>query len=1114
MKLLNSQGLTIEILTNGLVKSIDADSIRISLKAANPFGKLGTNLYLRRRGAPIQYKPLLGPESNSLFYVRDNLLYAVGSWDGIAYLCHLQLSEESLSWQWSVELHNTTEIPVEIDMIYLQDVGLEVAIGGRTNEYYISQYIERRILNDETYGSVICCRQNFNGPNGNPWLMIAAKGSAASASVDGMQFYGSTFKETEVPQGLLADSLTGEYSGELSILALQETPFTLLANQSHISEFVATYMPDHPHPTSPEDLKRLPALMREFNREDFTPISHYLCASESNLFSTSPLFRIDDLSCQELDLFFGEEKRHAEQKDEQLLSFFSQENNHVVLRAKEAIVERPHAHIMQTHAGYVPDENIMTTTSYMYGVFNSHITQGNTNFNRLLSVNSSQFNLETQTGQRIFVEIEGQMYRLGVPSAYEMGLNNCRWIYKRNDHCFQVRTWTSKTCPQVNMDFKVLKGNRVNLLVTNHFDEEISWQFSSGETEAEIIATPNPDSLTATKFPDAQFRMFLHGNSESCRISDDGILYQNQESRGGSFMVISVKKTSEFCMSFVGEVLSRTDPVMIRDADKQWDEDCKKAQEFWHNLCSGLSLQGNHQDLNAIREILPWYGANAFTHLLTPHGLEQFDGAAWGTRDTSQGPCELLLALRKFDAVKKILRILFSNQNTDGGWPQWWMFDSYTTHRAGSSHGDIPHWCLIALSSYIEASGDAAFLDEIMPYYPDEGNEVAERSPLSEHVDRLINTIAASFIPGTALVPFGGGDWNDSMQPVNQDLAQRLISSWTVELNYQAFMACQEIYINIGNKDGAERLYDICTAIKADFNKYLVKEGTVTGHGLIQDDGGIELLLHPDDAKTNIQYRLLPMMRGVISGIFTPEQAQHHLVLIETHLKGPDGARLMNRPPRYNGGVQTFFQRAESSPFFGREIGIMYTHAHLRYAETLAKTGHAAAFMKALRQANPVAYRDVVPCGNIRQSNCYYSSSDATFKNRYEADEKYEDLIAGKVTLKGGWRIYSSGPGIFIGLIISHFLGLRDSFGNTIIDPLISSDLNDMCASITFLGRHITFKYTVSEECCGPKSITINNVSVPFERENNQYRLGGAVIPTDKFLALLNEEKNSIEVHL
>ena len=66
---------------------------------------------------------------------------------------------------------------------------------------------------------------------GNPWLMMACKNSAIAASVDGMQFYGKTFRETGIPEGLLADNLGGEYAGESSVLALQEKPFKLAAGE-------------------------------------------------------------------------------------------------------------------------------------------------------------------------------------------------------------------------------------------------------------------------------------------------------------------------------------------------------------------------------------------------------------------------------------------------------------------------------------------------------------------------------------------------------------------------------------------------------------------------------------------------------------------------------------------------------------------------------------------------------------------------------------------------------------------------------------------------------------------------------------------------------------------
>ena len=460
----NPQGLSFDFLENGLIKSIDVDPIRVSIKNATSFSKSGANLYLRKKTKPCEYKVLLGPESNSRFKIKGNTFIAEGSWCGLDYVCILQLSEKSLSWQWSIEINNASNAAVELDLIYVQDAGLKRNSDALINEYYVGQYLERLILEDENYGSVICCRQNFKDPIGSPWLMMVCKNSATSASVDGIQFYGKTFRETGIPEGLIADKLGGECSGELSILALQEKPFILAVNKNHKSVFVTTYLQDHALATSEEDLVQLSTLMLEFDDKDSTQNSRELLfSSDKNIFNTSVLLPVNDLNNEDINRFFGKDRRYREVENGQLLSFFYGQNNHIVLRAKEVLVDRPHGHIMQAKTGYTPDENIVSTTTYAFGVFNSHLTQGNTNFNCFLSICSSQFNLETQTGQRIFIVIDGQRYLLGIPSAFEIGLNHCRWIYKHNNHYFQVRSWTSKKGPQVNMDFKVISLSLIHI---------------------------------------------------------------------------------------------------------------------------------------------------------------------------------------------------------------------------------------------------------------------------------------------------------------------------------------------------------------------------------------------------------------------------------------------------------------------------------------------------------------------------------------------------------------------------------------------------------------------------------------------------------------------------
>ena len=81
------------------------------------------------------------------------------------------------------------------------------------------------------------------------------------------------------------------------------------------------------------------------------------------------------------------------------------------------------------------------------------------------------------------------------------------------------------------------------------------------------------------------------------------------------------------------------------------------------------------------------------------------------------------------------------------------------------------------------------------------------------------------------------------------------------------------------------------------------------------------------------------MTRSMLAELLTPEQVSHHLEIIEKELTFPDGVRLMNKPANYRGGVSTNFKRAEQAANFGREIGLQYVHAHIRYTEAMAKIG-------------------------------------------------------------------------------------------------------------------------------------------------------------------------------
>lgn len=76
------------------------------------------------------------------------------------------------------------------------------------------------------------------------------------------------------------------------------------------------------------------------------------------------------LACRDLDpgevvALFDEEER----EDGSLLSYFTGENAHVVLRAKELAVLRPHGQILGTGSKLVSDEAALTWTGWMARVF-------------------------------------------------------------------------------------------------------------------------------------------------------------------------------------------------------------------------------------------------------------------------------------------------------------------------------------------------------------------------------------------------------------------------------------------------------------------------------------------------------------------------------------------------------------------------------------------------------------------------------------------------------------------------------------------------------------------------------------------------------------------------
>jgi cellobiose phosphorylase len=622
----------------------------------------------------------------------------------------------------------------------------------------------------------------------------------------------------------------------------------------------------------------------------------------------------------------------------------------------------------------------------------------------------------------------------------------------------------------------------------------------------EITLEPAPDTDLGRRFPNGSFHLSPLPGTKIHSVGGDELLFLDGRSRQQPFVCLVTAPASSAGLRIRGNLVTTPVQTALRVSS-----DDHLIPTFSLNVAATSPLS---QHLARIADIAPWLAHNALVHYLSPRGLEQYSGGGWGTRDVCQGPVELLLALGRIEPIRDLLLRVFRMHNPDGDWPQWFMFfDRERTIRAGDSHGDVIFWPLVVLAQYLTASGDSGFLDEGIPFFDSQGPDAGERATVWQHAQRALSLIEKRTIPGTALAAYGHGDWNDSLQPANPAMRDQMCSAWTVTLHFQTLTTLASALRSVGRyEDEAKQLESRAATVRSDFQRLLVVDGVLTGYAHFEDDGRIRYLLHPSDQTTGIRYSGLAMFHAILEDLLTPAQAREHLKLIDSHLSAPDGARLFDRPMIYHGGPQQIFQRAETATFFGREIGLMYTHAHLRFAQALAHIGEAERFFHALCQANPIGIRSVVPSATLRQANCYYSSSDAAFEDRYQASARYAGIQDGTILLDGGWRVYSSGAGIALGLIVRHFLGLTCESRQLRVDPVIPAALDGMRVETTLLEHPMEVHYHIGPAGCGVNSLRLNGHALPFTSDVNPHRRGAALVPLSAVREHLTAEHNDLQI--
>ena len=1007
MKIIKNNKTSAGILANGALAFLKTGETMINQVNGNLLDGSLMNIYLRvfSQNNQSEFTPLLGPKSPSNLQMDGRSACWSGTFENINYEVCLQLSATE-SWYWTIKLDAAQNC--QADLTYVQDLGLGLPSFVQANEAYASQYIDHLVLQND--GQItVCSRQNQTQAGKNPFLQQGAFSKLRSYATDGFQFYGLAYKQNDVLQAMLQTDLANrKYQYEFALTALRTEKLTITP-QGKEQIFYAAFAADQPNDNqtalfSTAELKKdYQLLQEEFSINKLEKI---------NLQPSKPLKTLagQPLTSSELEQLFPKKRRlQSEYQSDQLLSFFDLQQRHIVLPAKEILQERMTGNVVMSYDKITVGQPLMATTQYMCGIFASQTVFGNTNLNILSTNTRNALNVFKAPGTRIWLKINGTWQILTMPSLFCMSFEGADWYYKIADDLLKISVEALADGKGLILEVSSAKNQAYDFRIATQLSTTTLGEGLSVKIKGKAVkVAPAADTLVKKRCVDLAYWFDLAtSDGKKLKIKHQVTAATEQ------YLIFDYQNCTQLKVSVGTSLVKAAD----YDLKVQRKINEKKINDLIGDFSIDQTKLPNPEYAQQTKLIVPWFTHDALVHLLSPHGLEQYGGAAWGTRDVSQGPTELLLSLQQFKQVEQIIFQVYQHQFIENGsWPQWFMFDEYADQFAAESHGDIVVWPLKVVADYLKKTGNEKILDSCLPFFSLQKKQLlTSKVPLTDHLERQLDYLQENFLFDTSVSSYGDGDWDDTLQPADPQQKKTMASTWTMELTIEALNTLTEVLQD--HQQLKQRAAMMVTAMKRDFKKYFMQDPVLPGFIQMNQKHEIKFMIHPSDRTTGIKYRLLPLQQGILSGVFNDQQAEAALKLIHDKLSFPDGTRLMDQPAPYSGGVSHTFKRAEQSACFGREIGLMYTHAHIRYAEALVKRNKFAQAWDALMKVNPINLQKRIANADYRQANTYFSSSDGEFADRYQAEADFGKLRTGTVKVKGGWRLYSSGPGIYVAVI-------------------------------------------------------------------------------------------------